>query len=90
MLASIPAAREPDTGGLEAAGTSLKGTPMTTTHADLRYATVDGQGLLHRQYGAEHGGVPIVLLSRFQGTIDDWDPRCSSRPGTMLSETHHA
>jgi hypothetical protein len=40
MLASIPAAREPDTGGLEAA--SLKGTPMTTTHADLQYATVDG------------------------------------------------
>jgi hypothetical protein len=42
MLASIPAAREPDTGGLEAAGPSLKGTQMTTTHADLQYATVDG------------------------------------------------
>ena len=52
---------------------------MTTTHADLRYATVDGQGLLHRQYGAEHGGVPIVLLSRFQGTIDDWDSEVLSR-----------
>jgi hypothetical protein len=39
---------------------------MTTTHADLQYATVDGQGLLYREYRAEHGGVPIVLLSRFQ------------------------
>ena len=70
---------------------------MTTTHADLRYATVDGQGLLHRQYGAEHGGVPIVPLRRFHGTIDDWEPevlkpagRPAGRPGTMLSETHHA
>jgi hypothetical protein len=51
-----------------------------TTHADLQYATVDGQGLLYRQYGAEHAGVPIVLLSRFQGTIDDWDPEVLSRP----------
>jgi hypothetical protein len=67
---------------------------MTTAHADLQYATVDGQGLLYRQYGAEHGGVPIVQVSRFQGTIDDWDPevlsRRAGRPGTMLSETHHA
>lgn len=30
---------------------------MTTTHPDLHHATVDGQGLLYRQYGAKPGGV---------------------------------
>jgi hypothetical protein len=52
---------------------------MTTTHSDPPYATVDGQGLSYRQYRAEHDGVPIVLLSRFQGTIDYWDPEVLSR-----------
>lgn len=52
---------------------------MTTTHADRRYATVDGLQLASRQYGADHDGVPVVLLSRFQGTLDDWDPEVLSR-----------
>jgi hypothetical protein len=52
---------------------------MTTTHADLQYPTVDGLRLAQRQDGAEHGGVPVVVLSRFEGTIDDWDPEVLSR-----------
>lgn len=45
---------------------------MTTTHADRRNATADGVRLASRRYGAEHDGVPLVLLSRFQGTIYNW------------------
>jgi hypothetical protein len=79
MLASIPAAREPDTGGLEVAGTSLGG--HTDDHHPRRSSVrdVDGLRLAYRQYGAEHGGVPLVLLTRCQGTIDDWDPEVLSR-----------
>ena len=27
----------------------------------------------YREYGAE-GGIPLVLLMRYKGTLDDWDP----------------
>lgn len=39
--------------------------------APTRYVTTGGRRLAYRSVGA---GRPIVLCTRFRGTIDDWDP----------------
>lgn len=40
-------------------------------NAPTRYAELDGRRLAYRSIGA---GQPMVLCTRFRGTIDDWDP----------------
>ncbi|WP_184717653.1 alpha/beta hydrolase [Caulobacter sp.] len=40
-------------------------------NAPTRYAELDGRRLAYRSIGT---GQPMVLCTRFRGTIDDWDP----------------
>lgn len=37
------------------------------------YTTVNGAKVAYRRMGPE-GGVPLVMLNRFRGTMDEWDP----------------
>jgi pimeloyl-ACP methyl ester carboxylesterase len=37
------------------------------------FTEVDGTRFAHRRLGRP-GGTPVVLLNRFRGTMDDWDP----------------
>lgn len=43
----------------------------SSVNAPTRYAEVGGRRLAYRSVGS---GRPIVLCTRFRGTIDDWDP----------------
>lgn len=40
--------------------------------APTRFAELDDARLAYRRFG--EGGVPLILLQRYQGTLDDWDP----------------
>jgi len=39
-----------------------------------RYIDAKGARLAYRSLGPDTGGVPLVLLQHFTGTMDDWDP----------------
>lgn len=52
---------------------------LTITDAALKYAEVQDGRIAYREYGIENGGLPLVLLSRFRGTIDDWDAAVVNR-----------
>ena len=41
---------------------------------ELRYVSIGRARIAYRLYGPENEGLPLVMLSRFQGTMDDWDP----------------
>ncbi len=42
------------------------------------FVTVDGTRFAYRWFGTDDG-VPLVFLSRFRGTMDDWDPALIDR-----------
>lgn len=42
--------------------------------AATRFVTVDGVAVAHRRLGPL-AGTPLVLLQRFRGTLDHWDPQ---------------
>lgn len=44
-----------------------------TVTAPDRFLTVDGTTFAYRSFGRS-AGTPVVFLSRFRGTMDDWDP----------------
>lgn len=60
-----------------AASTHAGATPNATTSATLtaptRTITVDGNAIAYRDIGPA-GGTPLLLVNRFRGTMDHWDP----------------
>ncbi|MGV9853461.1 alpha/beta fold hydrolase [Streptomyces sp. NPDC003442] len=48
------------------------------------FAEVNGDRLAYREHG-ERAGVPLVMLSRFRASIDDWDPAVVER---LAAERH--
>ncbi|MDB5422004.1 MAG: alpha/beta hydrolase [Brevundimonas sp.] len=44
-----------------------------TTCAETRFLEVDGVRYAYRVIGPD-GGVPVVFMQRFRGTMDEWDP----------------
>lgn len=49
--------------------------PGAAEAATTRFVEVNGARLAYRVFGRERTGVaPLVLLQRFRGTMDDWDP----------------
>jgi pimeloyl-ACP methyl ester carboxylesterase len=56
---------------------------MSTLYATtpIQYVDVDGTRLAYREFG-EDAGVPLVMFSRFRGSIDDWDPAVIERLAT--------
>ncbi len=44
-----------------------------TTSAATQYVDIDGARIAYRAIGPQ-GSVPLLLLNRFRGTMDDWDP----------------
>jgi pimeloyl-ACP methyl ester carboxylesterase len=52
--------------------------PSLTTH-ETEFVVVDGVNVATRTVGS---GTPLVLLHRFRGTLDDWDPALMSALAT--------
>lgn len=52
-------------------------TSVTTT-APTRSIEIDGTRIAYRVIGAQRGA-PLLLLNRFRGTMDDWDPALIDR-----------
>jgi len=50
----------------------------------VRSVDVEGTQLAYREFG-DQSGVPLVLFSRFRGSIDDWDPAVIE----LLSQERH-
>lgn len=59
---------------------AVNGSPATVTAPTLRM-NVDGQEIAYRLIGAGTG-VPLLLLNRFRGTMDHWDPVLIDRIAT--------
>jgi len=59
---------------------------MPTLYATtpIQYVDVEGTRLAYREFG-EDAGVPLVMFSRFRGSIDDWDPTVIER---LANERH--
>jgi pimeloyl-ACP methyl ester carboxylesterase len=53
--------------------TALARTLSTTASAPTRTIRIDGVDIAYRSIGPG-SGVPLLLLNRFRGTMDDWDP----------------
>jgi len=52
--------------------------PSATTTAATRFIPIDGQPVAYRVIGTAPG-VPLLLLNRFRGTMDHWDPQLIDR-----------
>lgn len=52
---------------------STRPVAYTSDRAEARYVTAPGGRFAYRRLGRA-GGVPLLLLMRFRGTIDHWDP----------------
>lgn len=39
----------------------------------IQYVEVDGTPLAYREFG-DSTDVPLLMLSRFRASVDDWDP----------------
>ncbi|MDX2707004.1 alpha/beta hydrolase [Streptomyces sp. PA03-6a] len=59
---------------------------MSTLYANtpIQHAEVGGTRLAYREFG-DRTGVPLILFSRFRGSIDDWDPSVIER---LAAERH--
>jgi pimeloyl-ACP methyl ester carboxylesterase len=64
--------------GVVAATPGLATTSSATTKAATQYVDVAGQRIAYRRIGPATG-VPLLLLNRFRGTMDHWDPRLIDR-----------
>ncbi|QLD12807.1 alpha/beta fold hydrolase [Microbacterium oleivorans] len=42
--------------------------------APTRTASVAGAGVVYRELGSQHGGVPLVALTHLGANLDSWDP----------------
>lgn len=61
---------------------ALAAEPVTATNAPTLTTAVDGATIAHRVLGPR-SGVPLLLLNRFRGTMDDWDPVLIDRLATQ-------
>ena len=52
-----------------------------TTTAPTLQMDIDGKAIAYRVVGSA-GGVPLLLLNRFRGTMDHWDPALIDRIAT--------
>jgi pimeloyl-ACP methyl ester carboxylesterase len=53
--------------------TAAAAPPRATTTAPTQVVDIDGQRIAYRRIGTATG-TPLLLLNRFRGTMDDWDP----------------
>ena len=61
------------------AGAPARAAPHSpTASAPTRFVEVDGQRIAYRRIG-QGGGAPLLLLNRFRGTMDHWDPQLVDR-----------
>ena len=63
--------------GIVASAPALAAASPTAT-ASTQYLDVDGQRIAYRRIGPATG-VPLLLLNRFRGTMDHWDPQLVDR-----------
>ncbi|MFM0477026.1 alpha/beta fold hydrolase [Paraburkholderia strydomiana] len=49
-------------------------TAITASNAQTRYIDVSGARYAYRRFGNSNGGLPLVCLQHFTGTLDNWDP----------------
>ena len=88
-------ALQPSTAAGVPAGTSSEGTAAPpasgpTVSAPTLRMSLDGQEIAYRAIG--HGtGIPLLLLNRFRGTMDHWDPKlidalAAKRPVLMFDQ----
>jgi len=66
------AAVQTSAGGPAHQATAASAPPYDQT--PTRYLDTRGARLAYRSLGPDTGGVPLVLLQHFTGTLDDWDP----------------
>jgi pimeloyl-ACP methyl ester carboxylesterase len=66
-------------GLLCAAALALAAAPGPTTSAPTQFVEVDGQRIAYRLIGARRDVPPLLLLNRFRGTMDHWDPQLIDR-----------
>lgn len=62
------------------APTDSRGAGLTVLAA-TQHVDVDGQAIAYRMIG-DVSGVPLLLINRFRGTMDHWDPRLIDRLAT--------
>lgn len=49
-------------------------TTTTLTNAPTRYIDALGVRYAYRRFGNDAGGLPLICLQHFTGTLDNWDP----------------
>ncbi|HWT36463.1 MAG TPA: alpha/beta fold hydrolase, partial [Paraburkholderia sp.] len=47
---------------------------ITSSNAQTRYVDVSGIRYAYRRFGNASGGLPVLCLQHFTGTLDNWDP----------------
>ncbi|MDQ8020800.1 MAG: alpha/beta hydrolase [Moraxellaceae bacterium] len=62
------------------AADSAGGSGVTAT-AETRVIDVDGNAIAYRDIGSSRG-TPLLLLNRFRGTMDNWDPKLIDKLAT--------
>ena len=60
------------------AGPAQAGSASPTIGAPTRFVEMEGQRIAYRLIGPS-GGVPLLMLNRFRGTMDHWDPALVDR-----------
>lgn len=60
---------------------AAEATPASTSNAPTQHVALDGQQIAYRRIGSREG-VPLLLLNRFRGTMDHWDPELLDRIAT--------
>ncbi|OLL27595.1 alpha/beta hydrolase [Burkholderia sp. SRS-W-2-2016] len=54
-------------------------TAMTSSNAPTRYIDAAGVRYAYRRFGKRDGGLPLLCLQHFTGTLDNWDPAVVDR-----------
>ncbi|MDT6961492.1 MULTISPECIES: alpha/beta hydrolase [unclassified Cupriavidus] len=49
-------------------------TLMTSSNASTQYVEAGGVRYAYRRFGNANGGLPLLCLQHFTGTLDNWDP----------------
>jgi pimeloyl-ACP methyl ester carboxylesterase len=49
-------------------------TAITASNAPTRFVDVSGAHYAYRRFGNSNGGLPLLCLQHFTGTLDNWDP----------------
>ncbi|MCC8402716.1 alpha/beta hydrolase [Paraburkholderia sp. MMS20-SJTN17] len=54
-------------------------TAITSSNAPTRYIDAAGVRYAYRRFGKSDGGLPLLCLQHFTGTLDNWDPAIVDR-----------